>query len=248
MRAEQKFEHVVKLAKRDPDVVGLFLGGSRGKGLQTKYSDYDVYIIVKDSKFKECKQKYEAFDSEDFDMIVFSMKDFKEEADFERERWGRYNYVRLKVLIDKHQKIQQMVDEKGRVPEKYEKDFVAVHINDYINRVYRALKCFRDGRGFCARMHSIHSIEPLMDALFAIHGRRIRPYHKYLLWDLKQFPLDQFDMAPRQLARLLRRVAWWPSPRLLKRLLAPSLQLFREAGYSQTLEDTWGNKLDWMLA
>lgn len=40
---------LLREAEADPDVVGVVLGGSRGKdALVTNLSDHDVYVIVRD--------------------------------------------------------------------------------------------------------------------------------------------------------------------------------------------------------
>ena len=45
---EEKFKEFVGEARKDPNVIGFFLSGSRGKGLATKYADYDIEVVVKD--------------------------------------------------------------------------------------------------------------------------------------------------------------------------------------------------------
>ena len=45
----QIFKELIEEAKNDPNVIGFFLGGSKGKGRETKFSDYDIQVIVKDN-------------------------------------------------------------------------------------------------------------------------------------------------------------------------------------------------------
>ena len=42
------FDEVLAAAERDSRIVGLILGGSRGKGFGTERSDRDVYLILDD--------------------------------------------------------------------------------------------------------------------------------------------------------------------------------------------------------
>jgi hypothetical protein len=49
---ERIFNEVYETAKRDPNILGLILGGSRGKEFATEYSDYDTYMVVKDEVFE----------------------------------------------------------------------------------------------------------------------------------------------------------------------------------------------------
>ena len=50
---KQKEENFQKLneAKRDKNIIGFFLGVSRGKGKATTHSDCDIFIMVKDGFF-----------------------------------------------------------------------------------------------------------------------------------------------------------------------------------------------------
>ena len=45
---DRQYEQFLAQARIDPAVVGLVLGGSRGKGFQSARSDYDLYLIVRD--------------------------------------------------------------------------------------------------------------------------------------------------------------------------------------------------------
>jgi hypothetical protein len=44
--AADAYEHIVAFARTDRRVVGLVLGGGRGKGVVRPWSDYDVYLVV----------------------------------------------------------------------------------------------------------------------------------------------------------------------------------------------------------
>jgi len=52
--------------------LGLFLGGGRGKGFFTKYSDYDVYLIVKNGMKSKYEKKYPW--NEEFDFSIMTLK------------------------------------------------------------------------------------------------------------------------------------------------------------------------------
>lgn len=58
MNAKNKFKELYQIAKTDPNIIGFFFSGSRGKGLQTEFSDYDLYFIVKNSCVHNYKAKY----------------------------------------------------------------------------------------------------------------------------------------------------------------------------------------------
>jgi hypothetical protein len=49
MTTIRTYDELVRLAHRDDDVLGLVLGGSRGKGaFVSTESDYDVYLVTRD--------------------------------------------------------------------------------------------------------------------------------------------------------------------------------------------------------
>ena len=62
-------------------------------------------------------------------------------------------------------------------------------LDGWVNFAYRALKNDRDGRPLEARLDAAESVPWLLDVVFAIAGR-VRPYNKYLPWELRTHPLD----------------------------------------------------------
>ncbi|MFQ6123290.1 MAG: nucleotidyltransferase domain-containing protein [Candidatus Heimdallarchaeota archaeon] len=82
-RAERIFNQILKEAQSDPNILGLFLSGSRGKGLTSKYSDYDVIMIVKDGKSESYKNKYQYVEKiRNIDLDIQSYSEFKNYACF----------------------------------------------------------------------------------------------------------------------------------------------------------------------
>ena len=70
------FEELDNKAKEDSNIIGFFLGGSRGKGIGKKHSDYDVYIIVKDNVVEKYKKKFPFRKFKGLDLIIFSYSEF----------------------------------------------------------------------------------------------------------------------------------------------------------------------------
>ena len=61
-------------------------------------------------------------------------------------------------------------------------------LDGYVNFAYRALKSHRDGRVLEARLDAAESLPWLLDVVFTLAGR-LRPYNKYLPWELREHPL-----------------------------------------------------------
>ena len=62
-------------------------------------------------------------------------------------------------------------------------------LDGWLNFAYRALKDDRDGRTLEARLDAAESVPWLLDVVFAMAGR-VRPYNKYLPWELRTHPVD----------------------------------------------------------
>jgi hypothetical protein len=61
-------------------------------------------------------------------------------------------------------------------------------LDGYLNIVYRALKNHRDGRMLETRLDAAESVDWLLHVVFTLAGR-LRPYNKYLPWELREHPL-----------------------------------------------------------
>ena len=90
---EGGYAHLLDRAAADTDVLGLVLGGSRGKGLVRPGSDYDVDLVVAD----EAVATYRGFverNARGNDVQVFTLSGFRDHAAWgSPTAWARYNYA-----------------------------------------------------------------------------------------------------------------------------------------------------------
>src|SRR3989339_802843 len=115
--AEELYKKILSEAQKDENIIGFWLDGSRGKGMITANSDYDCKMVVKDGLEKDYKEKYKTEHSVGVDVDVMSLSEFREYAEWGSETaWDRYNFTRLKALVDKTGEIQKLIDAKGVVP------------------------------------------------------------------------------------------------------------------------------------
>jgi hypothetical protein len=63
------------------------------------------------------------------------------------------------------------------------------YLDGYLNFLYRSLKAHRDGRPFEQRLDAVESVNWMLWVVFAVFGR-VRPYNKYLRYELRCRPLD----------------------------------------------------------
>ena len=240
------YENIYNEAKTDPNIIGFFLGGSRGKGFQAKDSDYDTYIIVKDNVVKEYKEKYPFRKCEGVYLIVFSFSEFKKYASWgSSEAWDRYSFAHVKALFDKNGKIQELLDEKAKVPEKFLSKFIAGALDGYVNFLYRSLKCIRDGDFEAARLEAAFSIPVFLDVIFAIHNSRLRPYYKYLKWELESFPLTKFPMTGEEIVNNLMEILDNADYKAQQKFLNTTEIVLRKEGFGKVFE-SWGEDFSWM--
>jgi hypothetical protein len=82
--------------------------------------------------------------------------------------------------------------------------------------------------------------------VFGLHGR-LRPYYKYLEWELKTFPLEKLTLAPDELMESLLKILETGSIPTQQKILACVEAMARADGYGSVLDD-WGADLGWMKA
>ena len=239
--ATEIFKKIYEEAKEDPNIIGFFLSGSRGKGFQTKYSDYDTYIIVKDIVVKEYKERYPIRKYEGIDLVVFSYSEFKKFASWgSSEAFYRYSFSHVKALIDKNGKIQCILDELAKVPKNHLSKFIAGALDGYVNFLYRSLKCIRDGDIEAARLEAAFSIPYFLDVIFAIHNGRLRPYYKYLKWELETFPLVKIPMKTDEIIKSLMKILSSADYKAQQKFLKITEQILRKEGFRHVF-DSWGD-------
>ncbi|MFW9940093.1 MAG: hypothetical protein ACFFFT_03570 [Candidatus Thorarchaeota archaeon] len=245
-KPEKFFNQIFEDVKKDPNIIGFFLSGSRGKGFQTMYSDYDTYLIVKDNFVKDYKERFPFRKFEGVDLIVFSYTEFKNYA-----RWGspeafaRYSFSHVKALIDKNGKIQEILDKLGKIPEKVLSKHIEGALDGYINFLYRSLKCIRDADIEAARLEAAFSIPYFLDVIFAIHNSRLRPYYKYLKWELEKYPLSKFPMNPEEIITGMMKILDSADVETQQIFLKTVEQVLRKEGFGHVFE-SWGDDFPWM--
>ncbi len=179
------------LGRDDQSIVGIILTGSAARGLASALSDVDV-IVVRDEP--ECTLDVERGHA--IDEIPMTLRELETVLPVGSDgAWVRWQFAWAKVLRDRTDgRVSAAVRRQGTL-EQAEQNHVLVRLSRldaFINFAYRALKSHRDGRALEARLDSAESIAPLLDVVFALEGR-VRPYNKYLMWELTEHPLSNED-------------------------------------------------------
>jgi predicted nucleotidyltransferase len=238
----EQFDALVERLSKDERVLGVVLSGSRARhGTATRWSDYDVLIVVADGQ--ETHLSGELRRDAEFDVAVTPLAAFRRHALAGSEfAWDRYSYVYAQVVHDPSGLIAGLVAEKGALSEQEATDRAPALLDQFLNSVYRTLKNERDGRGLAARMDAAEAIRPMIGYVFAL-DRRVEPYNKYLEWELERYPLPipGWDLASVQ-ARITALLGS-PSPADGARLAFAAVEdTARSFGHSEVL-DGWGDDL-----
>lgn len=187
----ERYQSVLKESTENENIIGLFLGGSRGKSddFVTKNSDIDVYVVLTDSAPDEVREKMKSYLSDFFEIRVMSLSELANHATWGSDyEWDRYNFTHNKPLIDKTGELVKIMEEKGSLPENFRDKVIKDSLDAYINEVYRSAKYWRDGKEVAAYLDAVESLPFLMTALYALEGR-LKPYNKYFEWELRNYPL-----------------------------------------------------------
>jgi predicted nucleotidyltransferase len=229
----------------DPRVVGLVLTGSRAHvGTATERSDYDVLIVGVDEE--DLDLIVESWHDAHFDVTVLPLADFRIHAlPGSGTEWNRYAFSRCRVLKDTEEGlITSLAAAKGMLSEAEAAELGPQVLDGFLNFVYRCVKSDRDGDLLSARLDAAQALPGFLTYIFALH-HRIRPYNKYLAWELTHYPLSESVWAANHVLPLLTQ-ALSPEPVAALRQLMTELEpLARSAGHGPVL-DGWGEDLDLM--
>lgn len=240
---DKNYKEFLRFAKSNPYILGIILTGSRGKGKATKHSDYDLTVIIKNGSPKKIRKKLSSFRQTDFDLNVQDLDSFKKYAAWDGPyAWDRYNFARLKAPLDKTGSIQKIIYEKGSIPARHRSRFIKDNLDHYINQVYRSIKTFREGDLLASRLEANESIQPMLNAIFALHGR-LKPYYKYLSWELKLQPLKKLPLSQKEFLKTIAIIATKGDIKTQKNLLKKLAGMFLRNGY----EHQWEKKFDWLI-
>ncbi len=218
-------DDLVAQAHDDPGVVGLVLTGSQARGLTTPYSDIDLCVVVTERGGSRWQSRRTA----QIDEFIYTVDELADTSDI----WQRYAFRGASVLLDRLDGVIAHLVDRQAVPAQDEAlRWARDGLDGYVNFLYRAAKSRRDGDLVAAALDTAESVSWLLTTIFALHGR-LRPYNKYLRWELTTHPLYEPWSATTLPQRLLQDPAG----------LFPDIErLARERGLADVL-DAWGDDL-----
>jgi hypothetical protein len=170
-------------------LLGLVLSGSAGRGMATGRSDLDVFVIVSETG----ERRPETSRSATLDETLMAISDLEQVPQFGTAGWWyRWSFAWAPVLFDRtNGRLTSALHRQATVTADEAESILVEHdrLDGWLNYAYRALKNDRDGRPLECRLDAAESMPWLLDVIFTLEGR-VRPYHKYLSWELQQHPLN----------------------------------------------------------
>ncbi|MCR6032051.1 hypothetical protein GGQ22_11415 [Nocardioides sp. zg-579] len=189
-------------AAHGPALLGLILSGSVARGLATERSDLDVYVVLTDEAAADRRTTHSAT----VDEVPLALSELEELPTFGSEGWWyRWSFAWAPVIDDRTGgTLASLAHAQATVSPTEAREILVDHdrLDGWINYAYRALKSDRDGRALERRLDAAESVPWLLDTVFTLAGR-VRPYHKYLPWELEHHPLPGWPAE--ELLGLLRR-------------------------------------------
>lgn len=231
---EQAFRVVREAARRNDDILGFVVTGSRGKGFANQWSDYDFAIFVRDEALEKYREQYQGLPPGGR-LYIFTLDSFRERLTWHGLRhWERYTWAHLTVEYDRSGgEIQKLLDEVSHVPSDHVEEHIRQSLRWYFNQVYHSLKNLRAGDMIGHRLEAAESIRPFLDAVFCLHDRRLTPYYKYLRWELETYPLSKLSLSPDELLGCLMQILETGDWRAQQRLLREAKRTFTAEGYGE---------------
>ncbi len=232
-------------AAHGDDLLGLVLSGSAGRGYATEHSDLDVVVVLTDTAAATRSSTH----SPEVDEAVDSWTEIVTVPPFGTEGWWfRWSYAWAPVLLDRTGgELAAAVRRQATLTPDEADELLIEHdrLDGWVNFAYRALKNHRDGRDLETRLDAAESVPWLLDVVFALAGR-VRPYNKYLPWELRTHPLDGWS-ADELLGLVERTLAGDVSAvRETFARVRPTLAAY-DAGRGNTrttdMVDGWGEEL-----
>jgi hypothetical protein len=219
-------DELLAQARADDNVVGVIPSGSRGRETYvTETSDWDAFVIVREERGVYGGER--GFGLELSEVTLETLAD--------PPAWARPAFLSLTPQLDKTGEVAAALQEATTV----DPATAAQPLDAYVNSYYRSAKNARVGLELAALLDAQESIPWYLQFLFAVHGR-LRPFNKWLEWELREHPLP-VDVDLERLEPIARTGDLGEQQALFR----DTETLARERGHSATI-DGWEPDVDWL--
>jgi hypothetical protein len=191
----------------------------------TEQSDWDFFVVM-----RELRGEYP---SEHGDRIEYSEVTLARFSDF--PEYFKPALLSVDVLLDKTGEVAEAIERATTV----DPADAGEPLDGYVNMYYRSAKNARVGLELASLLDAQESIPYWLQFVFNVHGR-IRPYNKWLEWELERQPLPVgVDLS------LLRHIATTGELAAQQQLFRETERVARERGHDAII-DGWQPDLAWL--
>ncbi len=227
------FDELLEVARAREDVLGVYVFGSRGRDYMVdERSDWDVCVVLADPEARdEFAREFPFGHGARVEIVAATLDELRANP----SEHGRYAAAHAQVVLDKTGgELTRVVAEQESLPSGSRSAVVRDALDGYINQTYRSLR-------YGTRLDAVEAIPYALRTIFALENR-VRPYNKYLEWELRHHRLEYWDAD--ELLPLLDRVLTG-EPEAQRELFNRVEPLARRAGFGDVV-DGWEPDLDWL--
>lgn len=227
------YEELLEVARARVEIVGMYVFGSRGRDFMVdERSDWDVCVVLAGPTARdEFAREFPFGHGARVEVVAATLDDLRGNPS---EHW-RYAAAHAKVVLDKTEgELTRVVAEQESLASGSREAVVREALDGYINQTYRSLR-------YGTRLDAVEAIPYALRTIFALENR-VRPYNKYLEWELRHHPLE--DWTVDELLPLLDRVLTGEADalhELFRRLEEPA----RREGFGDVV-DGWEPDVAWL--
>jgi hypothetical protein len=227
------FDDLLEVARSRDEILGLYVFGSRGRNFMVDdRSDWDVCVVLAGQEAREeFEREFPFAHGARVEIVTATLDGMRGNL----SEHGRYAAAHADVVLDKTGgELTRVVAEQESLPDRSRDSIIRESLDDYINQAYRSLR-------YGTRLDAVEAVPPVLRTIFALENR-VRPYNKYLEWELRQHPLEGWT-ADELLPLLDRVLTGDPEAQheLFRRVEEPA----RRAGFGDVV-DGWEPDVHWL--
>jgi hypothetical protein len=208
-------------ARQDENVVGVVPHGSRARGLHVnEASDWDVVVAVRELQGEYPHERGDAIEPAEITLASLASP----------PDWFRPALLWTEPLLDKTGEVAEALHSATSV----DPATAGAPLDGYINMYYRSAKNARVGLELGSLLDAQESIPWYLQFVFAINGR-VRPYNKWLEWELAEHPLPASNSL---LLALVERIARTGELAAQQEMFRDVERIARDAGLGAVI-DGW---------
>lgn len=224
-------------------LVGAMLLGSIAAGMHDTSSDYDIHVIFTDEAI-ESNPALRDFTLEldrKCDLWISSLREFKA---LDRGSIDAREYLSTLYVLDEKGILASLVEQLIHYPADEADSVVDARLDGYYDGLFRSLKCFRHGFFFGAFQMAAHSMDFLVETLWAANGC-IPPFVNrapHLLGTLHALPCPE-----QELRAMMENIARSADREIQIALFARVSAYMERTGHAHVLE-AWEGVLEEEIA